>query len=244
MGVTVDFTVNYDVNAEMNNRGNHVLELANYSPSEAVRYFHVPLSTLEYWTEEPNALVTPASVRPRLFSFKNLVELYVLEGLRKIHSIPTSRIRRAVEFLLKTESSRHPLADYELKAIGKNVVFYKEGKPLNATLWGQYEIEQVIGGYLRRVERDPKGFALRLYPYTRREQLEQKQPPPRTIEINPNVCFGLPVLANSRITTSFLASRQRGGDLVPAIAKSYGRSVAEIKEAIEWELGRQIKEAA
>lgn len=226
-------------------RGKHtVLEMPNYSPMEAVRYFHVPVSTLVYWTEEPNALVTLASHRPRLLSFKNLVELYVLEGLRKIHGVHTSRIRSAVDYLLQTEKSRHPLADYDIRTEGRNVVFYKKGKPLNASLWGQYEMEPIISGYLHRVERDPHGVAFRLFPYTKREQIEQKLQPPQTVEINPGVCFGLPVLAGSRITTGFLASRHRGGDSVPSIARSYGRPVATIKEAIEWELGRNLSEEA
>ena len=221
-----------------------VLDTANYSPMEAVRYFHVPPSTLAYWTEEPNQLVTLASQDPPLLSFKNLVELYVLEGLRKIHGVHTSRIRSAVNFLLERERSRHPLADYDLRTEGKNVVFYRKGKPLNASLWGQYEMEEIIGGYLHRIERDPHGVALRIFPYTKREQLTNREQSPQTIEINPAVCFGLPVLKDSRLTTGFLASRFRGGDSVPSIAKSYGRSVAEIEEAIEWELGRSVKKAA
>ena len=220
------------------------LETANYSPMEAVRYFHIPASTLAYWTEEPNQLVILATEEPPLLSFKNLVELYVLEGLRKIHGVHTSRIRSAINFLLSTEKSRHPLADYDIRTEGKNVVFYKRGKPLNASLWGQYEMEEIVGGYLRRIERDPHGIALRIFPYTKREQLANKEQPPKTVEINPAVCFGLPVLRDSRLTTGFLASRFRGGDSVPSIAQSYGRPVAEIEEAIEWELGRSVKEKA
>src|SRR5579864_443123 len=124
------------------------LEMANYSPMEAVRYFHIPSSTLAYWTEEPNRLVVLPSEEPPLLSFKNLVELYVLEGLRKIHGVHTVRIRSAINFLLRTEKSRHPLADYDILTEGKNVVFYRQGKPLNASLQGQYEIEEVVGSYL------------------------------------------------------------------------------------------------
>jgi uncharacterized protein (DUF433 family) len=222
----------------------NVLDMANYSPMEAVRYFHVPSSTLAYWTEEPNQLVTLASQEPPLLSFKNLVELYVLEGLRKIHGVHTSKIRTAVNFLLSTERSRHPLADYDIRTEGKNVVFYKRGKPLNASLWGQYEMEDIVGGYFHRIDRDPHGVALRIFPYTKRAQLTNKEQPPQTVEINPAVCFGLPVLKDSRLTTGFLATRFRGGDSVPSIAQSYGRSVAEIEEAIEWELGRSVKEKA
>jgi uncharacterized protein (DUF433 family) len=228
----------------MSKRQRNILEMANYSPMEAVRYFHVPPSTLAYWTEEPNPLVILPSQEPPLLSFKNLVELYVLEGLRKIHGVHVSRIRTAINFLLEHERSRHPLADYDIRTEGKNLVFYKKGKPLNASLWGQYEMEEIVGGYFRRIDRDPHGVALRLFPYTKREQLTNKEQPPQTVEINPAVCFGLPVLKDSRLTTGFLATRFRGGDSVPSIAQSYGRSVAEIEEAIEWDLGRSVKPKA
>jgi uncharacterized protein (DUF433 family) len=228
----------------MPKRNHSVLDMPNYLPIEAARYFHIPMSTLAYWTEEPNEIVILASGTPRLLSFKNLVELYVLEGLRKIHGVRTSRIRRAVDFLLETEKSRHPLADYDIRTEGRDIVFYKKGKPLNASLWGQYEMEDIVGCYLHRVERDPHGVALRIFPYTRREQLTNREQPPQTVEINPAVCFGLPVLKDSRLTTGFLASRFRGGDSIPSISNSYGRPLAEIKEAVEWELGRSVNEKA
>ena len=105
-------------------------------------------------------------------------------------------------------------------------------------------MEEIIRGYLRRVERDPHGMAVRIFPYTRREQIENREQPPQTVEINPAVCFGLPVLRASRLTTGFLASRFRGGDSISSIAKGYGRPLAEIKEAVEWELGRTVNEKA
>lgn len=228
----------------MSKRQRNILETANYSLMEAVRYFHIPPSTLAYWTEEPNQLIVLPSQEPPLLSFKNLVELYVLEGLRKIHGVHVSRIRTAVNFLLEHERSRHPLADYDIRTEGKNVGFYKKGKLLNASLCGQYEMEEIVGGYFRRIDRDPHGVALRIFPYTKREQLTNKEQPPQTVEINPAVCFGLPVLKDSRLTTGFLATRFRGGDPIPSIAQSYGRSVAEIEEAIEWELGRSVKAKA
>ena len=115
---------------------------------------------------------------------------------------------------------------------------------MKASLWDQYEMKEIVVGYFRRIEIDPHGVALRIFPYTKREQLTNKEQPPKTVEINPVVCFGLPVLRDSRLTTGFLASRFRGGDSVPSIAQSYGRSVAESEEAIEWELGRSVKEKA
>jgi len=218
------------------------LEMPNYTLAEAARYFHVPFSTVEYWTAEPNALVKLSE--GHMLSFKNLVEFYVLEGLRHIHNLKTRSIRAAVEDLLEHEGSRHPLADYELKTMeDKYLIFLKNGAIVNSSLRGQYEIPEWTAAYLKRVDRDPSGLAQKIYPFTRKDQLKKDASPPKTVLIDPNVCFGLPVLTGSRIKTGFLASRYRGGDPVSTIARSYGRPVGQIKEAIEWELGQEIKAA-
>jgi uncharacterized protein (DUF433 family) len=174
-----------------------------------------------------------------MLSFKNMVELYVLEGLRKLYSVHLHEIRKGIEYLREIGRSRHPIADYDIRTDGKYVQFYENEKLVNATEWGQYEMEDVVRTYLRRVQRHPSGVAELLYPYTNAEQMRRNEEPPKIVELNPDVCFGLPVLAGSRLTTGFLASRYRGGDSISTIAKSYGRSVEEVKEAIEWETGRK-----
>ena len=85
------------------------LEVPNYGFQEAVRYLHVPNTTLHYWMKPSIALLTPADRQNRTFSFKNLVECYVLNGLREIHGVRVSRIRTALSYLrrnfsLKTSS--------------------------------------------------------------------------------------------------------------------------------------------
>ncbi len=115
---------------------------------------------------------------------------------------------------------------------------------LNVTLGGQYEIAEWVMPYLKRVDRDPHGKAKKIFPFLTKAQIAADIEPPRSVLIDPNVCFGLPVLAGSRITTGFIASRYRGGDSLVVIANSYGRSLAEIKEAIEWETGKEIRQRA
>lgn len=223
--------------------GRDAEELPNYSLAEAVRYFHVPFSTVLYWTSGPDAIVKLASNRPRMLSFKNLVEFYVLEGLRHIHGLKLCAIRDAVEDLLQHEESEHPLADFELQTLHrKHLVFVRQGAVMNASLHGQYEIPDWATPYLKRVDRDVYGKAQKIHPFMKRSQIQADAEPPQTVVIDPNVCFGLPVLRGSRITTGFLASRSRGGDSVSTIARSYGRRMGEIKEAIEWETGRPVTE--
>jgi len=211
------------------------LEVPNYGFQEAVRYLHVPNSTLHYWMRPSMGLLTPVDRQRRLFSFKNLVECYVLNGLREIHGVRVSRIRDALSYLRRKFPSKHPLADYELKTDGRWIFFWDKGSPLNVSLEGQVGIAPILDTYLRRVERDWSAGKWILYPFTRLQQMRTEGDHPKVIAMNPNVCFGMPVLSGTRITTATLASRYRGGDSIPMLASSYGRSEEEIREAIFWE---------
>jgi uncharacterized protein (DUF433 family) len=178
-----------------------------------------------------------------LISFQNLVEFYVLEGLREVHHLRMSNIRRGLSYMLNSGRSKHPFADYEIRTDDRDVWFFENGRPVNASRGGQIAIDAVVGPYLKRVMRNPHGLAQMIFPFTKKQQMKAQADTGSIVEIDPMRCFGLPVLVGSRITTSFLAGRFGGGESVPAIADSYGRSVAEIKEAIEWEIGKEIKAA-
>jgi len=223
----------------------NVLEIPNYAPVEVVRYFHIPFSKLERWTsgDRKTALIRLTPGRVPLISFKNLVEFYVLEGLREVHGVKASNIRSALAYMLNSGKSKHPFADYEIRTDDRDVWFFENGQPVNASQWGQRAFDAIVGPYLKRVIRNQQGFAQTIFPFTKKEQMKAQTDPGSVVEIDPKKCFGLPVLVGSRITTPFLAGRWRGGESVPAIAHSYGRSVAEIKEAIEWEVGKEIKAA-
>lgn len=214
------------------------LEIPNYGLFEAAKFFHIPTSTVSYWAHEERLVKLAA---PRGLSFKNMVEFYVIKGLRELHNVSPPEIRRAMMYMRRERNSRHPFADYRIVTDGKWVLFYDEGEQLeNASLAGQLEMEPVIKTYLHRVDRTPAGLATRIFPYTRREQLRAETDIPRLVVIDPSIRSGLPVLFGSRLTTSILASRIQGGDSVSVLAKSYGRSTAQVKEAVEWELGREL----
>ena len=67
----MDKTENYRVPSRFPNRNQRrrmlerldPLEMPNYTLAEAVRYFHVPFSTVRYWTAKPHALVDHDSDR-------------------------------------------------------------------------------------------------------------------------------------------------------------------------------------
>lgn len=214
-------------------------EVPNYTIEESSRYLHVAESVLRYWIigEQGAApLTTVYSRNPLLLSFKNLVELYVLESLRHIHGINLRRIRRDVEELRRERPSKYPLADYQLATRGRKIYLEGNGNELvSLTAGGQHAFKEILEPFLKRVDRNTKGIAERLFPFTRREHQQSPEAAPLVVVIDPNVSFGKPVLVGSRISTSFLLSRNRGGASIRQLAADYGRTEAEIEEAIHLE---------
>jgi uncharacterized protein (DUF433 family) len=214
-------------------------ETPNYTIEETARYLLVPPSTVRYWAigaAGAAPLTTIFSRRPPLLSFKNLVELYVLETLREIHDIGLPRIRRSVEELRIEKPSKYPLADYQLSTRGRKIYLEGAGDELvNLTVGGQHAFKQILNPFLRRVERNPKGIAERLFPFTSRQHQRDPDRAPRHVVIDPRIAFGMPILVKSRISTAFLMSRKKGGASVSRLASDYGRSEEEIEEALSLE---------
>src|SRR5229473_1895823 len=108
-------------------------EAPNYTLEEAARWLHVPLRTMHYWVigEQGAAPLTTIFSRcPILLSFKNLVECFVLEGLRNTHGISLQAIRRSVEELRFRRESKFPLADCQLSTLGDTVYLANNDEPL------------------------------------------------------------------------------------------------------------------
>lgn len=215
------------------------LEVPNYTLEEAARYLHVNLRTMHYWVignSKAAPLTTIYSRRPTLLSFKNLVECFVLEGLRHVHGISLQAIRASIEELRYRKESKYPLADYDLGTLGDTIYLEKGNEPLiKLASHGQQAFREILHPFLRRVERNEEGIANTLFPFTRKQHLRAPARAPRVVVINPQVSFGMPVLVNSRISTAFLLSRKKGGASISQLADDYGRSEAEIEEAIRLE---------
>lgn len=218
-------------------------ELPAYSLSEAARYLRMPEATLRSWVFGRHY---PAAGDRRFFkpvihlpeqgrlvlSFVNLVEAHVLEAIRRDHDISLRKVRTAVAFLERHFESRHPLADHHLETDGLDLFIERFGLLINLSQSGQLAIRELITAYLRRIERDPGGVPIRLYPFTRKRELEE----PRAVVIDPFVSFGRPVLMGTGISTAVVAERFKAGEAMEELAKDYGRSVLEIQEAIRCEL--------
>lgn len=220
-------------------------ETPSYGLAETARYLRIPVSTLKSWvvgrsyptrggTKQFRPLIkTPAPTKgPQLLSFMNLVEIHVLDAIRREHKISLPKVRTALDFLSAKFPSKHPLADQEFATNGVDLFVEKYGKLINITESGQLAMRELLAEYLRRIERDSHGVPVKLYPFTRTRQGDE----PKVVVIDPEIAFGQPVLASTGIPTAVIADRLKAGESVEALAADYRRSPEEIIDAIRCEL--------
>lgn len=217
--------------------------LPAYTISEAAHYLQIPLATLRSWVCGRYYPVTtgkrffkPVIMVPDhsavLLSFVNLVEAHVLDAIRRKYTIPLHRVRAALFFLQKHFPSPHPLADQKIETDYRDLFIQKFEQIINISRGGQIAIRPVVEAHLQRIEWDEKGLAWRLYPFTRKRELQE----PKVIVIDPFVSFGRPVLLNTGIPTSVIADRFKAGESIEELAEDYGREPLDIQEAIRCEL--------
>jgi uncharacterized protein (DUF433 family) len=179
---------------------------------------------------EPVVIVP--TLNPPVLSFLNLVEVHVLDAIRREHQIPLDKVRIAIEYLRNQLGSKHPLADHRFETDGLDLFVQEWGRLINVTRSGQMAMREVLQAHLQRIDRDPSGLVVRLYPFTRKRQLDE----PKLIAIDPRVSFGRPVLNGTGIPTGILAERYKAGESMDELARDYGRSRIEVEEAIRCEL--------
>lgn len=218
-------------------------ELPAYGLTEAAHYLRIPKATLRSWVlgryypiQSGRRFFRPVITLPErnrlLLSFMNLVEAHVLDAIRREHEIPLEKVRRALHYLQNQFPSKHPLTDQRFETDGLSLFVEKYGKLINISADGQLAMRKLLEAHLRRIERDDAGFAVRLFPFTRKRELEE----PRAIVIDPYVSFGRPVLFGTGIATAVIAERYKAGESVDQLAQDYERERLEIEEAIRCEL--------
>jgi uncharacterized protein (DUF433 family) len=224
-----------------------VREIPAYTIPEAAHYLGLSPSTLRSWFAGQQysyrgerkmfkAVIKPTDPKGLGLSFSNLVEAYVLTAIRRERKIGLPTIRRALTYLVERLGSRRPLLEEQFATKGAQLFVERLGQIINLSRNGQIEMADLIRAYLERVERDPKGLPIKLYPFIR------SQPPrdqPRTIVIDPRVAFGRPVVVGTAIPTAVLAEQFKAGDVPADLAKEYGANEEAVLDAIRCELDRK-----
>lgn len=217
-------------------------EVPSYRIAEAAQYLRMPKATVRAWALGQGSFKPVLDLCRHdgvpLLSFVNLVEVHVLDALRRQHDIPLQRVRGVLRILGKLfPGAAHPLADQDLLTSGREVFVEHLGRLVSASSDGQIAFREFLEAHLRRVDRDPAGRASRLYPFTRKSQdAPSLLREPRTVVIDPEVQFGRPVLVGTGIPTLVIADRYKAGESIADLARDYDRAEEEIQEAIRCEL--------
>lgn len=208
-----------------------------YSVGEASHYLRLPAATVRWWSvgrDSYPSLISPAKGSPLSLSFLNLVELHIISAIRRDHKLPLPTVRSAIEYLAEKFDDDHPLLSRELQTDGLNLFIEHLGQLVNISRQGQTAMRAMLDAALKRIDRDPSGIPIKLYPFTRTSFTDA----PAIVVIDPTISAGRPVLRGSGVATEIIAERYKAGDSISDLAEDYGRTREEIEEAIRCELPR------
>ena len=195
--------------------------------AEAAQYLRMSGPKVRSWSHGSGLIEASHS---RLLSFNNILELHVLNGLRKKHALPMQRIRAAIEQYKKLYDNNHPLLDPRVVTDGFQLFLRSEDEIVNLSRSGQLAIPKIISAYLRRIERHNDDIYF--FPFVVHDTEEE----PKNIQITPSVAFGKPVLAGTGIKTEVIAGRFLNRDSIADLAEEYEVEQSKIEDALRWEL--------
>lgn len=208
-------------------------EVPAYTIGEAAGYLRLPKSTLRAWMlgqQRFRSVIDIADRSNRRLSFINLVEAFVLAGIRREHSIPLPKVRKAVEYLRRTFGNRRPLAEERFEADGVNLFVEKFGALIGVTQEGQLQMREIIRDRLKRVLRDPKGIPQKIILFP-----AQGLTGTGDVVIDPRLSFGRPVLDRLGVRTAILVERFMSGEDISDLARDYEAPLEAIQNAIRCE---------
>jgi uncharacterized protein (DUF433 family) len=210
-----------------------VREFPRYSISEAAFYVRIPPTTLHAWTQGQDyvtatgvhrtfrPLIILADKKRKLLSFYNLVEAHILRSTTE-RGVPFKNVRKALDYVHQTIPGPHPLLTHDFETSGKEVFITHLGLTINATAHGQQVMREILEKYLTLIPRDGYGLPIKVFPINSRR-----------LAIDPLFSSGKPIVRDRGITASVLWGRNKSGEPIPEIARDYGLTEIEVKEAIE-----------
>ncbi len=213
-----------------------------YGIAEAAGYLRLPVSTLRAWllgqryraggeAKFFKPVIDIADRKERRLSFINLVEAFVLAGIRRQHEIPLPKVRNAVDYLRRTFATKRPLADEQFETDGIDLFVEKMGSLIGAMQEGQIQMRDIIRNRLERVQRDPKGVPEKIVLFP----APAGKPRAVDVVIDPRLSFGRPILDRFGVRTAILAERFDAGEDIEALAREYSAPPEAIQNAIRCE---------
>lgn len=223
--------------------------IPRYGIKEAARCLAMSVATLDSWV---NGRKYPTATGQKFFkplielagpgtlSFYNLVEAHILLSTRKKHLVELPAIRRAIDYVRKTYPSPHPLLSETFLTDGKDLFVKKivqttgEAQTINVSSWVQLGLGPILDFYLRRIQRDEKGWPMKLFPIRMNWAGDLNSEPPRVVVIDPAVSSGRPVVTGTGVMAEVIVGRFNTGEGIGSIADDYGLEASQIEEVLRY----------
>lgn len=220
----------------LNRMQGDVREFPRYSIPEAAFYVRIPVTTLRAWTLGQNyvtsngvhrkfkPVIDLADKENKLLSFYNLAEAHILRFVTEVKGLRLENVRKALDYIHQTIPGRHPLLTRQFEVSGKDLFLSHLGGTLTVTAprQGQYAMRQLLQQYLSLLPRDVDGLPNKILPIKSRR-----------LAIDPRFSSGKPIVRDKGIAASILWGRSKSGEPVSEIARDYGLTELEAREAIE-----------
>jgi uncharacterized protein (DUF433 family) len=224
-------------------------EMPRYGIKEAANALGMSVATLDSWVNGRHyptvsgkkffkPLINLAA--PSLLSFYNLVEAHILLSTRKKHHVEMPAIRAAIAYVRKIYPSSHPLLSENFLTDGKDLFVKKiervaQGEQtINVSRWGQLGLGPILDFYLQRIERDEKGWPIKLFPVRMNWTGDATSDPPRVVVIDPAISSGRPVVTGTGVMAEIIVGRFNSGEGSGRIADDYGLDISQIEEVIRY----------
>lgn len=218
-------------------------QLPAYAISEAAGYLQLPASTLRSWflgqrnydahrtARFFKPVIDIADQKKKQLSFINLVEAFVLAGIRRDHEVPLPKVRKALDYVRRSFGTRRPLAEEQFETDGADLFVEKYGELVGVSQEGQLQMREMIRDRLKRVCRDLKGLPEKIILFPAAEAGEGRA----DVVIDPKRSFGRPVLDGLGVRTTVVFERFMAGDNVELLARDYAVPAQAVQDAIRCE---------
>jgi len=98
----------------------------------------------------------------------------------------------------------------------------------------QLGLGPILDFYLRRIQRDEKGWPMKLFPIRMNWAGDLNSEPPRVVVIDPAVSSGRPVVTGTGVMAEVIVGRFNTGEGIGSIADDYGLEASQIEEVLRY----------
>ncbi len=203
-----------------------------YTITDLALILKMPKSRVRYWVniylrgDLPKITKFRYNFNPSqgiFMTFNSLLELYVFERLRqKGHS--KKKILQSYEAIANFYKTRYPFTLKNIITAGNLILLDHEGDIINADKTFQLNLKEILLPYIEKIEFDNEGKAKRFFPIGKN----------KSVVIDPQIQFGAPTIAGTRINVINLVEEFDSGDTKETLSKLYNLNIDEINDAIEF----------